>query len=366
MQLCCYLTTRARAGPQQSAKTHVVVDSLRFKRLTRFRLFTMLMFRPPALRCVHAAPREGILTELLIPTGGEVVTVSTSSSMAPSRQAENSSKMDTTSTGSQDTIPTQEDSATMTTQDTATLSSMESSSDSLSSCSQEVQPLLHTPSQVRSQDSDASAQRTDKQSSLPSPLDYRTSRQGEPKPAKPTSPIVIGRLSFCGHPELHGTLCTSCGRSVLNAQSAEEPGARSGGCGGAGGRAAVGGRSGGFVDGLGERKHMEREGGMSKVTMKGGGTLTLSSTGTCARVEHVLARVAFSAGGGGGRGTSVGPTDHASHCDAFKGDVLPVREWRCDDCGYLRCIGGVRVLYLFCVQRWCCVFVCVCNSSWRA
>lgn len=49
--------------------------------------------------------------------------------------------------------------------------------------------------------------------------------------------VPVGRISFCGHPELHGTLCTSCGREVLppggNGSGNQDDG---GGGGGGGGR----------------------------------------------------------------------------------------------------------------------------------
>ena len=88
--------------------------------------------------------------------------------------------------------------------------------------------------------------------------------------------VVIGRLSFCSHPELHGTLCTSCGRSVVPAGAKEEAGGGGRGKGGEGGA----GRGGGGEPVWGSAEDPEEEEGpMSKVTMKGGGTLTVSSTG---------------------------------------------------------------------------------------
>lgn len=86
--------------------------------------------------------------------------------------------------------------------------------------------------------------------------------------------MVIGRISFCGHPELHGTLCTSCGRNVHTTATAAPHADR-----GKNGRLGGGGDE---SSGRGEGQN--EEGGyamstMSKVTMKGGGTLTVSSTG---------------------------------------------------------------------------------------
>lgn len=49
--------------------------------------------------------------------------------------------------------------------------------------------------------------------------------------------VPVGRISFCGHPELHGTLCTSCGRNVLPPAASGSNGRdENGGAGGAGGR----------------------------------------------------------------------------------------------------------------------------------
>ena len=128
--------------------------------------------------------------------------------------------------------------------------------------------------------------------------------------------VVVGRLSFCSHPELHGTLCTSCGRNVVPPAGKEE--GATGGAGGGGRRGRTGGAGGGgrrgrggsgvdggegrgaggkpswdSAEGLGEGEVAM----MSKVTMRGGGTLTVSSTGAlslpCSFLMLLLLSVSF-------------------------------------------------------------------------
>lgn len=75
--------------------------------------------------------------------------------------------------------------------------------------------------------------------------------------------VLVGRLSFCGHPELHGTLCTSCGRNVLPAQENGRGEEEAGGGGGAGA-------------GGGER---EESGDTHQVLMKGGKMMSVTAEG---------------------------------------------------------------------------------------
>lgn len=88
--------------------------------------------------------------------------------------------------------------------------------------------------------------------------------------------VTVGKLSYCSHPELHGTLCTSCGRQIT--ALSDPPGAVDGFPSGVNGVPGVGGGQGGSGDGMEGRTKS-----MSKVTMKGGGTLTVSSTGETLR-----------------------------------------------------------------------------------
>ncbi|CAN0074992.1 unnamed protein product, partial [Ectocarpus sp. 8 AP-2014] len=88
--------------------------------------------------------------------------------------------------------------------------------------------------------------------------------------------VVVGRISFCAHQELHGTLCTSCGRVVLP-QSENGRGRGQGGAGGGGG----GGGSGG---GSGERQE-EGGGDTHQVLMKGGKMMSVTAEGR--RMMHM-------------------------------------------------------------------------------
>lgn len=82
---------------------------------------------------------------------------------------------------------------------------------------------------------------------------------------------IVGRISFCGHPELHGTLCTSCGRSVV--PPAANGGRREDSAGG--GANGGGGGGGGSTDGDGEGGG----GGTHQVLMKGGKMMSVTAEG---------------------------------------------------------------------------------------
>ncbi|CAN0068154.1 unnamed protein product [Ectocarpus sp. 6 AP-2014] len=80
--------------------------------------------------------------------------------------------------------------------------------------------------------------------------------------------VVVGRISFCAHQELHGTLCTSCGRVVL-------PQSENGRGRGQGDAAAGGG---------GERRE-EGGGDTHQVLMKGGKIMSVTAEGR--RMMHM-------------------------------------------------------------------------------
>lgn len=110
-----------------------------------------------------------------------------------------------------------------------------------------------------------------------------TSRKGEEKSA--TAAVVVGRISFCGHPELHGTLCTSCGRNVVPPGAKANGGRRKGdaaaagggGGNGAGGRGA-GGREEGDAEGDHDHDH-DHVGDTHQVLMKGGKVMSVTAEG---------------------------------------------------------------------------------------
>lgn len=235
------------------------------------------------------APREGILTELLIPTGGEVgvptpaAPLSTTQADPQSQgiekplqaagegSAQDPSVEDPSEASSKFSpeAPSKDQSPSLSSQlsEESTQAPSPDSNDSLSSSS----PSLSEEPDAHEQSTAAAVEPppvTNHNAESETPVDKVIKPVEAVKTAAATT-VVVGRLSFCGHPELHGTLCTSCGRNVLPGEaegSDEKSGER-------GNRA-----SGGFSAGSRER-NSEDGGAMSKVTMKGGGTLTLSSTG---------------------------------------------------------------------------------------
>lgn len=229
---------------------------------------------PPCLlpQFIPLAPREGILTELLIPTGGEVgvsapAASSSTTQSDPQSQGATRPPQPAGDGSAQDAWVKSPSEAPSKDQSQSSSQLSEESTQELSQESSDTPRSSPLPQEPDPQDATAAAATVN-----PTPL---TNQNTEPKTLvtkiiKPAVVVVIvGRLSFCGHPELHGTLCTSCGRNVAplaagasNSKSAER-----------GHRA-----SGGFNAGSRER-NSEHGGAMSKVTMKGGGTLTLSSTG---------------------------------------------------------------------------------------
>ncbi|CAM9740263.1 unnamed protein product, partial [Ectocarpus sp. 13 AM-2016] len=88
--------------------------------------------------------------------------------------------------------------------------------------------------------------------------------------------VVVGRISFCAHQELHGTLCTSCGRVVLP-QSENGRGRRQGGASGSGGGGGSGGASG--------EQQEEGAGDTHQVLMKGGKMMSVTAEGR--RMMHM-------------------------------------------------------------------------------
>ncbi len=115
-------------------------------------------------------------------------------------------------------------------------------------------------------------------------------RRGEDKSAAatPAAAVAVGRISFCGHPELHGTLCTSCGRNVLptgaKANGGKAKGGRKkGGAAGIGG--AAGGRgAGGREEGDGDHDHDDDHvGDTHQVLMKGGKMMSVTAEGASVR-----------------------------------------------------------------------------------
>lgn len=208
--------------------------------------FVWHLILTPCCLYPRAAPREGILTELLIPTGGEVgvtmarLSLSKQPETPPqdaTRPSENCAERSGERSAKQ---PPQEGTTTAST--TAELSSLE------------TRPHAETSKRELAVDAAPSTTKPSHQATTP-----------EKRFTVDDKAVVIGRLSFCGHPELHGTLCTSCGRNVVVGTDTDEY-AKDGG-----------GRGGGEIDDDGS--NAARRGGTAKVTMKGGGTLTLSSTG---------------------------------------------------------------------------------------
>lgn len=197
------------------------------------------------------APREGILTEVLVPSGKEVLSRSLSSRAMSPGSLQEVPKGRIPGATSQDTATTQD---TTTSEDTESLS-QDASVSSSQSARESLLPHSQGPERRSMLGRDSSASDV----------------------AKAGSSVVIGRLSFCTHPELHGTLCTTCGRNVVGPSVKSHDGKHG---------ARESGRSwhgpGGASNGAGEGGMEQRLGeisSMSKVTMKGGGTLTLSSTG---------------------------------------------------------------------------------------
>lgn len=80
--------------------------------------------------------------------------------------------------------------------------------------------------------------------------------------------VVVGRISFCAHQELHGTLCTSCGRVVVSqSENGRGKGDAAGGGGGSG-------------SGSGGAERPEEDGGDThQVLMKGGKMMSVTAEG---------------------------------------------------------------------------------------
>ncbi|CAM9892722.1 unnamed protein product, partial [Ectocarpus sp. 12 AP-2014] len=156
------------------------------------------------------APREGILTELLVPTGGQV----SAGEGCPDQDAP--------------------------------------AADNASS---------KTPTTAAAAAAAAAAIRTD------TGAEPQASGEG----------VVVGRISFCAHQELHGTLCTSCGRVVLpQSENGRGRGQGGAGCGGGGGDGSGGGS--------GERQE-EGGGDTHQVLMKGGKMMSVTAEGR--RMMHM-------------------------------------------------------------------------------
>lgn len=155
---------------------------------------------------------------------------------------------------------------TVSTQCSSTLTQDTTASDDTESCPQETADSFEWK-----KEGEALLQPRDDEPSL--------RRESSAVEEKLNSSVIIGRLSYCGHPELHGTLCTSCGRKIVTIPEITDKN---------------GSQSGSSTSGSGARGGTDAESGyreraMSKVTMKGGGTLTLSSTGKGIRVSLQLA-----------------------------------------------------------------------------
>ena len=212
-----------------NASTAVDYSSLRAikNHFDRFVLFFMYF-------CYSPAPREGILSEILIPSGGDVC--------PPLEQR-----------------PTKAENA---------------------ATAKDAAPEDAAPAKVLEEGERSKPLHPDKglQGSVQAGVAVHAGVSSSCQEA-----VVVGRLSFCGHPELHGNLCTSCGRRVIApeeiATGVGEVSAVNGSHSGAIGisKRGIGGACGEGVHG-GERDRVAPM-TMAKVTMKGGGTLTVSSTG---------------------------------------------------------------------------------------